>query len=93
MMVAVAIVGVLLWGTLWLRKCILAHRWMADYHAAHRAKYVVPGPPGASPDLVDSRGEVLSVERDLWHAAMWAKYRRAARYPWLSVEPDPPRPK
>jgi hypothetical protein len=27
-----------------------------------------------------------------YHAALVRKYRRAARYPWLSVEPDPPGP-
>lgn len=26
------------------------------------------------------------------HAALAAKYRRAAHYPWLSIEPDPPPP-
>ncbi len=28
-----------------------------------------------------------------YHAAMARKYRRAARYPWLPVEPDPPEPR
>jgi hypothetical protein len=27
-----------------------------------------------------------------WHEAMADKYERAARYPWLCVEPDPPEP-
>ena len=27
-----------------------------------------------------------------YQAAMAAKYRHAARYPWLPVEPDPPEP-
>ena len=27
-----------------------------------------------------------------YHAAMKAKYERLARYPWLSVEPEPPEP-
>jgi hypothetical protein len=27
------------------------------------------------------------------HKAMEARYERAARYPWLSVEPEPPEPK
>jgi hypothetical protein len=27
-----------------------------------------------------------------YHAAMARKYRHAARYPWLPVEPDPPNP-
>jgi hypothetical protein len=37
-----------------------------------------------------------SPERARRLVAYWkpviAKYERAARYPWLSVEPDPPRP-
>jgi len=28
-----------------------------------------------------------------YHEALKAKYERAARYPWLSVAPDPPAPK
>ena len=27
-----------------------------------------------------------------YHGAMRRKYERAARYPWLPVEPDPPEP-
>jgi hypothetical protein len=27
-----------------------------------------------------------------YHAALVAKYRRAARFPWLPVDPDPPEP-
>jgi hypothetical protein len=27
-----------------------------------------------------------------WHSTMADKYLHAARYPWLPVEPDPPRP-
>ena len=27
-----------------------------------------------------------------YHAAMAAKYRHTARFPWLPVEPDPPEP-
>ena len=28
-----------------------------------------------------------------YHEAMYRKYRHAALYPWLPVEPDPPEPK
>jgi len=30
--------------------------------------------------------------RAAYHAAMRQKYERAARYPWLSIAPDPPPP-
>jgi hypothetical protein len=32
------------------------------------------------------------MERADHHASLARKYERAARYPWLSVEPDPPDP-
>jgi hypothetical protein len=93
MMVAVAIVGVMLWTTLWLGTRIRAYRWMAQYHAVHRWTVPMAGPPGTAPRGVDSRGEVTSADRNRWHAALEAKYLRAAQYPWLSIEPDPPEPK
>jgi hypothetical protein len=56
------------------------------------------GPPPADFE----RMSTLKIQRrrrpDLWsrlvdhHVAMTSKYRRATRYPWLPVEPDPPEP-
>ncbi len=37
--------------------------------------------------------ERRSVKRLDWHRKMADKYLRAARYPWLPVEPDPLKPK
>ena len=37
--------------------------------------------------------ERRSAERLDWHGKMADKYLHAARYPWLPVEPDPPKPK
>jgi hypothetical protein len=34
-----------------------------------------------------------SVWKAVYHSRMREKYERAARYPWLPVEPDPPEPK
>jgi hypothetical protein len=28
-----------------------------------------------------------------WHGALHEKYQKAARYPWVSVEPDSPKPR
>ena len=33
-----------------------------------------------------------AIQRTRYHRAMVGKYRRAARYPWLPVESDPPEP-
>jgi hypothetical protein len=85
LMVAVAIVGGLLGSGLWLGNRSLAFRRIADQHAAelwwfYTPPGVDPGPPG------------INSARDQWHADMMYKYRRAARYPWLPVAPDPPEP-
>jgi hypothetical protein len=34
----------------------------------------------------------LMMDRADHHASLARKYERAARYPWLPVEPDPPEP-
>lgn len=39
------------------------------------------------------RGYVeMTARQSAYHADLAGKYRRAARYPWLSVAPDPPYP-
>jgi hypothetical protein len=49
-------------------------------------------------DEVAQAGEVLARRRHEekrladYHAKLRKKYERAARYPWLPVEPDPPEP-
>ena len=43
--------------------------------------------------LVESLDRSTLEERRGRHASLKAKYERAARYPWLSVPPDPPEPK
>jgi hypothetical protein len=63
-------------------------RWLAEcrpfdrYEQESGGRYTVARPP--------------SPERAKRIVAYWkpvvAKYERAARYPWLPVEPDPPRP-
>jgi hypothetical protein len=42
-------------------------------------------------DYVRRRAEYLQRNAD-YHAQLARKYERAARYPWLPVEPDPPLP-
>jgi hypothetical protein len=34
----------------------------------------------------------ISYRKSWWHFDLTMKYWRAARYPWLPVEPDPPEP-
>jgi hypothetical protein len=44
------------------------------------ARYPWPGGPPFVPAMAK------------YHDAMRIKYERAARYPWLPIEPDPPKP-
>jgi hypothetical protein len=82
MMVAVAVVGILL-GTMTVRR---GHSLrLATYHQ------------GQVKRLYDQYGEAENFFGRasggiLWHSELQWKYERAARYPWLPVEPDPPEP-
>jgi hypothetical protein len=58
-------------------------------------------PTGPDPFIAEVRSRGFGVElferaslnrREAYHAALTAKYERAARYPWLPVAPDPPEP-
>jgi hypothetical protein len=96
-MVAVAVVGVAL--------CVF-HLWRlsreyqrrADLYAGH---FIWEGDGGVELEALQrmSRAQwdayILGRYEEIlrWRAQMEAKYRRAARYPWLSVEPDPPEPR
>lgn len=89
-MIAVGLVALTVTSVrLWERS--LAYRRQADHHAWLVASrdYVVIDMGG----MYDSKVGRLSKRGIAYHAAMARKYRRAARYPWLPVEPDPPEPK
>jgi hypothetical protein len=45
-----------------------------------------------APSVTDAEARRRFHARITWHEVMNAKYERAARYPWLPVEPDPPEP-
>jgi hypothetical protein len=81
-MVAVAIVGIVAGGhRLKRRRDYFVHQ--ADYHES------AEGAIGLL-RFDDPEDEVRPIMDH--HAALVRKYRRAARYPWLLVEPDPPEP-
>ncbi len=54
-------------------------RW-TDQRIGKPARYPWPGGPPFVPAMAK------------YHDAMRIKYERAARYPWLPIEPDPPDP-
>jgi hypothetical protein len=95
--IAVAVVGVALGGFhLW--RLSREYQRRAEQYAGH---FIWEGDGNAD---LEARQRMSPAQWDAyilgrceeilrWRAQMEAKYRRAARYPWLPVEPDPPEPK
>jgi hypothetical protein len=103
-MIAVAVVALLLGGEM-MRRRRQRYREQADFHAfaeafcardVRMARATPPAPPGGTAasllnlDGADRTAVEQAASAAAYHAAMKRKYERAARYPWLSVEPDPP---
>lgn len=99
MMIAVAVVAACL-GVAHRRSQLLG---LAEYHRSQQVPitekqaWIEPGPWST---IYEAGGkwlsfkEVQQLERlNDWHAALSSKYKEAARYPWLLVEPDTPEPK
>jgi len=80
MMIAVAIVGALLWGWIWTRE-------MVALRALYRQKAAAWGMYEQSAKTANMGEEYVK-----YFAGMRANCERAARYPWLPVAPDPPEP-
>jgi hypothetical protein len=73
--------------------------WLLIVHDAEKRRRETHGDSGdvasgAKPSEADEERENVARlrERAAYHAVMAEKYRHAARYPWLSVDPDPPVP-
>jgi hypothetical protein len=79
-MIVVAVVGIAL-GMIERHE---RFRWIAVRHRGNVPKNL----PGIKP--VGMEDKVWRLFE--WHESMARKYERAARYPWLPVEPDPPEP-
>jgi hypothetical protein len=82
-MVGVAVFALPCWGaTMWFRS--------AEY------RQLPEGYGGYAPGLLwcSDKEELVRARRaeTAWNHAMAQKYDFAARYPWLSLEPDPPEP-
>jgi len=94
-MIAVAVVGFAFWvHQLWEVRAARQRR--ADFHLT-RSFYTfsrtVPGPnvPDARVRASIAAESSVRVLPD-YHRRMYLKYEHAARYPFLPVPPDPPRP-
>jgi hypothetical protein len=101
-MVAVAVVAVMLAAAA-LFRCHLSLRERRDYHArmegvlTDRARHLgllaldfADREPGIAAEW--RAYAACEAEIRAWHARLKEKYRHAAHYPWLAIEPDPPEP-
>jgi hypothetical protein len=98
MMVVVAGAGIILGASVVLQRRHARFSELAVHHeASSQLRFIAQGEVGGSHSsrLLNGLGEELSGlsnARVEWHRRLGVKYRRAARSPWLPVEPDPPEP-
>jgi hypothetical protein len=88
LMLAVVIAAVVLATGAWGLKSVSYQRRAAYHRDQLRFRADLP----YFNDQQYSRDFKVYIQRRGWHEAMADKYERAARYPWLCVEPDPPEP-
>jgi hypothetical protein len=87
MMIGVAVVGIMLGFEITRRRqegfLSMARLWDNTEFTSRQAADSTPGP----------HGDPVAMRRLAEYAHnLRMKYERAARYPWLPVEPDPPEP-
>ena len=87
-MVAIAIVGLVLGGA--IGEYRLKRRRDAFLDRARNEEWWVQTHTGQLSGQMGSPSEGLLLEAIDYEAAMVRKYERAARFPWLPVERDPP---
>jgi hypothetical protein len=67
---------------------------LAAYHAS-KMHYGIRCSRSGPTTYYDINGTAMpwdEAQAAVWHAALAEKYRKAAARPWLTVEPDPPKP-
>jgi hypothetical protein len=94
MMVAIAV----LTPPCWFAERKLRFQGLAEYHSLRSEADIIccvtlVTDDGKQTALVESAtGTPTTLARRDWHRVLREKYEKAARSPWLSVAPDPPRP-
>jgi hypothetical protein len=83
LMIAIALAALGLGLVAWMVRRSACFRRLADEHALIERQAVEWRPGGCIP---------VSTPRSEYHRELAAKYQRAARCPWLPVEPDPAEP-
>jgi hypothetical protein len=100
MMILVAVVALPLALAHWMQRRAAAFNARRNFHGPRWTLTVVQprGEDGRAngPLYMSENGSTpvggLRGRWELWNYQMYLKYERAARSPWLPVEPDPPEP-
>jgi hypothetical protein len=103
LMIAVAIVAIFLGVWLWAERRRARLDALASWHD-RQVVCVFKGYIGPDDEIIweptsrplkmgDPPVSLRQQRISTWHRQFAQKYWRAARYPWLPVEPDPPEPK
>jgi hypothetical protein len=87
LMVAVAAVGLALGLCATCRSRSQQYYALMMSHKSRAMELIDNAQPGT-----DAAARRRFHTRITWHEVMYAKYKHAARYPWLPVAPDPPEP-
>jgi hypothetical protein len=94
MMVATAV----LTPVCWVAERRLQFQLRAEYHRLESSTDIIccvmmdPYDGKPTPLIDPATGMPTTPARRAWHKVLGEKYEKAARSPWLSVAPDPPRP-
>jgi hypothetical protein len=100
LMIAVVVVAILTAGAALMRRSA-AFRRLAAHHETRMASWMSIHAENANWAIDTANPARASQARwaveEAWraieyHGSMRDKYERAARFPWLAVEPDPPEP-
>jgi hypothetical protein len=91
MMVGTAVTTILLGGGIVLQKRRTHFRELAEFHTSRAIKSIKWDKTKGYHDATIGREGIFTShpELDGGHEELAAKYRRAARYPWLPLDDDP----
>jgi hypothetical protein len=92
-MIVIAVVALLMTGAFEVKRALRrasAYSQLAATHAMFRAFSLAEADLYRGNHFIRLEARERALARH--QGALAAKYERAARYPWLPVEPDPPEP-
>jgi hypothetical protein len=95
-MVAVAIVALCIWVNLEVEARRIYYDWLVQHYYYERMVAIDvanSGPGGAIREERIKADAVRRAKASAYYTALIQKYEHAARYPWLPVTRDPPKPK